>query len=88
MMPELSCIDCTLIFKRRKLLVNRGVSIYHIRDFLGHASVMTTQVYLTSNPEVTRAVIEEAALRVAPDSAEYYSTMEKADLMAFLDNLV
>jgi len=49
---------------------------------------MTTQVYLTSNPEVTRAVIEEAALRVAPDSAEYYSTMEKADLMAFLDNLV
>lgn len=69
-------------------LVNHGVNIYHIRDFLGHSSVVTTQIYLASNPEVTRAAIEGVALRIAPDSAKYYSTEEKADLMAFLDNLV
>lgn len=49
-------------------LVNNGVSIYNIRDFLGHASVTTTQVYLTSNPEVMRETIEKASLKIAPDS--------------------
>lgn len=69
-------------------LVNHGVSIFDIRDFLGHVSVSTTQVYLTSNPEVTRAAIENAALKTAPDSAQYYAPEEKADLLAFLENLI
>ncbi|MGM8364501.1 tyrosine-type recombinase/integrase [Virgibacillus sp. W0181] len=68
-------------------LVNNGVSIYNIRDFLGHASVTTTQVYLTSNPEVMREAIEKASLKTAPDSADYYSAEEKADLMSFLETL-
>lgn len=68
-------------------LVNHGVSIYNIRDFLGHASVTTTQVYLTSNPETMREAIESASLKTVPDSAGYYSTEEKADLMAFLETL-
>jgi len=69
-------------------LVNHGVNIYDIRDFLGHVSVATTQVYLTSNPEVTRAAIENAALRTVPDGTEFYSPEEKADLLTFLDELV
>jgi len=69
-------------------LVNHGVNIYDIRDFLGHVSVATTQIYLISNPEVTRAAIENAALKTVPDSADYYSPEEKADLMEFLENLV
>lgn len=69
-------------------LVNHGVSIYAVRDFLGHVSVTTTQVYLTSNPEVTRAAIENAALKTAPDSTQYYSEDEKANLLAFLKNIV
>jgi len=69
-------------------LVNHGINIYNIRDFLGHVSVTTTQVYLTSNPEVTRAAIEKAALKTVPDNTNYYSPEEKADLMAFLDKLV
>lgn len=68
-------------------LVNNGVSIYNIRDFLGHASVTTTQVYLTSNPEVMREAIEKASLKTAPDSAGYYSAEEKADLISFLETL-
>lgn len=69
-------------------LVTHGVNIYDIRDFLGHESVATTQVYLTSNPEVTRAAIENAALRTVPDGTEYYSHEVKADLLTFLDELV
>ena len=38
-------------------LVNRGVNIYNVRDFLGHESVATTQIYLTTNPEITRKTI-------------------------------
>jgi len=69
-------------------LVNHGVNIYNIRDFLGHVSVATTQVYLASNPEVTRAAIEAVALKTVPDSTNYFSPEEKSDLMAFLDQLV
>lgn len=69
-------------------LVNAGVNIYNVRDFLGHASVVTTQVYLTSNPEVTRKAIENVASKTVPDSAEYYSADEKQSLMEFLDTLI
>lgn len=69
-------------------LVNAGVNIYNIRDFLGHASVVTTQVYLTSNPEVMRSAIENASQKTVPESAEYYSADEKADLMVFLETLI
>lgn len=69
-------------------LVNHGVSIYNVRDFLGHSSVTTTQVYLTSNPEVTREAIENASLKTVPDSVEYYSSEEKSDLLAFLETLI
>lgn len=69
-------------------LVNAGVNIYNVRDFLGHASVVTTQVYLTSNPEVTRKAIENIASKTVPESANYYSTEEKQSLMEFLDTLI
>jgi len=69
-------------------LVNHGVNIYDVRDFLGHMSVATTQIYLTSSPEVTRAAIENAALKTVPDSADYYTPEEVTDLMEFLENLV
>lgn len=69
-------------------LVNAGVNIYNVRDFLGHASVATTQVYLTSNPEVTRKAIEDVALQMVPDSTEYYSADEKQTLMNYLETLI
>jgi site-specific recombinase XerD len=69
-------------------LVNAGVNIYNVRDFLGHSSVTTTQVYLTSNPEVTRKAIEKVASKTVPDSTDYYSAEEKQSLMEFLNTLV
>lgn len=69
-------------------LVNNGVNIYTVRDFLGHSSVNTTQVYLTSNPEVTRKAIGKVASQTVPDSADYYSETEKQTLMNYLETLI
>jgi integrase/recombinase XerD len=68
-------------------LVNENVNIYNVRDFLGHVSVTTTQVYLTSNPEVTRKAIEKASNKIVLESEDHYSLQEKEDLLAFLKTL-
>jgi site-specific recombinase XerD len=69
-------------------LVNNNVNIYNVRDFLGHVSVATTQVYLTSNPEVTRKAIEQALRKTVIESNNFYSEPEKEDLLLFLETLV
>ena len=68
-------------------LVEGGVNIYNVRDFLGHESVVTTQVYLTANPEITRKAVENAAAKTVPESVDYYTEDQKSDLLAFLDTL-
>ena len=68
-------------------LVDAGVNIYNIRDFLGHESVVTTEVYLTSNLETSRKAIEAAASKTVPLSGDYYSAREKENLMKFLETL-
>lgn len=68
-------------------LVNENVNIYHVRDFLGHASVITTQMYLTSNPEVTRKAIEKASQKILT-AGDSYSWSEKEDLLTFLETLI
>ena len=68
-------------------LVSEGVNIYNVRDFLGHESVVTTQIYLTSNPEIMREAIENASAKIVPNSLSYYSDKQKSDLMTFLNNL-
>ena len=68
-------------------LVDGGINIYNVRDFLGHESVATTQVYLTSNPNVTRKAIESAAAQTVPESVNHFSPEESDDLISFLDSL-
>jgi len=41
-------------------LLESGVNLIYIRDFLGHEDVGTTQVYAKANPETKRAAIENA----------------------------
>ncbi len=69
-------------------LVNENVNIYNVRDFLGHASVTTTQMYLTSNPEVTKKAIEKASSKIVSESNDCFSIQQKDDLLAFLKTLV
>lgn len=68
-------------------LVNAGVHIFNVRDFLGHESIATTQVYLTSNAENTRKTLEKAASSIGIQAKSSYSQSEIMDLEDFLDTL-
>lgn len=67
-------------------LLQSGVNLIYIRDFLGHASVTTTEIYAKSNPEIKRKAIEEASAKVLPK--EKFSAKEKKDLFEWLKTVI
>jgi len=67
-------------------LIQGGVNIYYVRDFLGHSSVITTERYARNNPEVIRKAIEKASESINPDQ-DYYGKEEKQVMMDFLKSL-
>ena len=67
-------------------LIQGGVNIYYVHDFLGHASVVTTERYVRNNPEVIRKAIEKASKSISPDQ-DYYGEDEKQAMMDFLKSL-
>jgi len=67
-------------------LLQSGVNLIYIRDFLGHSSVTTTEIYAKSDPEIKRKAIEEASTKVLPN--EKYSAKEKEDLCDWLKTII
>lgn len=67
-------------------LLEGGVNLIYIRDFLGHASVVTTEIYAKSNPEVKRKAIEVASQNVIPE--EDYSDEQKEEMMEWLKTII
>lgn len=63
-------------------LLENGVNLIYIRDFLGHVSVDTTQIYAVSNPEIRRKQIEVASKDVVKKGR--YTEKYKNDLLKFL----
>ena len=68
-------------------LVEAGVNVYYVRDFLGHESVATTMVYLRHNLEKMREVVEAASEELAKPCTSFYTPDKKAELLTFLDTL-
>lgn len=68
-------------------LLESGVNLIYIRDFLGHSSVMTTEIYAKSNPEIKRKFLEKAAMNI-DTSIDKYSDKEKQILLDWLKNNV
>lgn len=66
-------------------LLESGVNLIYIRDFLGHSSVTTTEIYAKCNPELKRKYIIEAASQLE-DSIRPYSDSEKDSLLEWLKN--
>lgn len=64
-------------------LLESGVNLIYIRDFFGHSSVTTTEIYARSNPEIKRKFLEEAALNI-DSGIEKYSEEEKQTLLEWL----
>ncbi len=84
--PELIPIVVTphvLRHSKATHLLTAGVNLIYIRDLLGHASVTTTEIYATSNPDFLRKAIEKASVKT-PGQDNYYGQKEKRDLTDFL----
>lgn len=68
-------------------LLQAGVDVSVIRDYLGHASVATTSRYITTNLQMKRDVLEAFWNRagLTPNAAKKWRPSPK--LLAFLDSL-
>ena len=52
-------------------LLQAGVNLIYIRDFLGHAQVETTEIYAKTDTETKRREIEKAQIRIDPDLPDW-----------------
>ncbi len=68
-------------------LLQAGIDITVIRDYLGHTSVATTNRYVTTNLKMKREVLEAFWLRAGITPARVTPWNPKPDLLAFLDSL-
>lgn len=76
----------TLRHSKAMHLLEGGVNLIYIRDFLGHTSVITTEIYAKSNPEIKRKAIENASPNVLP--VEKYSAKEKEEMIEWLKTII
>lgn len=67
-------------------LLQADVNLIYIRDWLGHASVKTTEIYARADAEMKRTAIEKAAAAVIPQ-ATGHSWSNDAKLMDWLNSL-
>ncbi len=67
-------------------LLEANVNLIYIRDFLGHVSVSTTEIYAKSNPEIKRKAIEAASKNVLPD--EVLTMNDKEVLLDWLREFI
>jgi site-specific recombinase XerD len=63
-------------------LLEAGVNLIYIRDFLGHASITTTEIYAKTNPDIKRKYITENSASFS--TSVKYSHKEKEDLLNWL----
>lgn len=68
-------------------LLQGGVDVTVIRDYLGHASVATTSRYLTTNLQMKREVLEAFWKRAGLDPAAPRKWRPSPNLLAFLESL-
>ncbi|WP_093798173.1 tyrosine-type recombinase/integrase [Sporomusa acidovorans] len=80
-------ITCHVLrHSRAAHMLQAGIPLIYIRDFLGHSSVTSTEIYARLNDEIKRKAIEEAYIDL--NIPDYPSWQEDADLMDWLSNLV
>lgn len=75
------------IFRHSKAmhLLQSGVNLIYIRDFLGHSECSTTEIYARADSEMKRKAIENAYPDLVPDGLPKWE--EDGDLMRWLNSL-
>ncbi len=74
----------TLRHTKAMHLVEGGVSLDIVRDFLGHADIKTTELYARANLEMKRAAIEKVSPTPVPDIPSW---KENRTLLEWLQHL-
>ena len=81
LIPEKLSPHCIRHSKAMHLLQS-GVNLIYIRDFLGHADIKTTEIYARADPEMKRNALEKAYSEIAPQVDKDWS--DDDDLMDWL----
>lgn len=66
-------------------LLQSGVNLIYIRDFLGHVDCSTTEVYARADSEMKRKAIEKAYVNLVPETVPKWE--EDGNLMKWLNSL-
>lgn len=74
------------VFRHSKAMhmLKSGAALIYIRDFLGHASIATTEVYAKADTDMKREAIEKVSPRLAPELPDW---TQDESLMSMLTNL-
>ncbi|WP_298846063.1 tyrosine-type recombinase/integrase [Clostridium sp.] len=67
-------------------LLQSGINLIYIRDFLGHCDCSTTEIYARADTEMKRKAIEEAYSDILP-STDLPIWGDDTDLMRFLNSI-
>jgi integrase len=90
-MQELFALECRkwgaphFCHSKAVHLLRNGVPLIYIRDFLGHASVTTTEIYTKVDAEQTRKALEGAY--EVPSQEEIPAWENNKSLMSWLSEL-
>ena len=60
-------------------LLENDINIVYIRDFLGHKSITTTEIYARANPKVKREAIENLSNELIDDKKYNNNKIELLD---------
>ena len=71
---------------RAMLLLQAGVNLIYIRDFLGHTDIKTTEIYAKADTELKRKAIESTIGVVFTESGKKDWT-QNGSLMEWLNEL-
>ena len=66
-------------------LLEAGIDLIKIRDFLGHNSIVTTEIYAKVNPKVKRDLISKYNQNL--NVSDKYTDKDKEELLEFLKTL-
>lgn len=79
-------ITCHVLrHSRAAHMIQAGIPLIYIRDFLGHSSVKSTEIYARLNNEIKRKAIESAYIDL--NTLEYPSWDDDVNLIDWLTNL-
>ena len=75
------------VFRHSKSMhmLQAGINLVYIRDFLGHSSIKSTEIYARADSEMKRKALESAYLEL--NTGELPSWEKDSDLMNWLQNL-